>query len=48
MLSVLTDGQRDKEEYVRRYFANHDLGVALYRDTLNIPHANLADYLRTD
>ena len=48
MLSVLTDGDPDREAYTRKYFLEHDLNMAFYRDTLNIPHANLADFLRTD
>lgn len=48
MLSILTNGDEDKEKYLSDYFREHDLNLAFYRDTLGIPRGNLRDFLRTD
>lgn len=48
MLSVFTGGDPEREEFVKKYFSEHDLQMELYRSTLNIPKGNLKDYLCLD
>lgn len=47
MLSVRID-DKVTEEVVNSYFEAHNLENEIYRNTLNIPHPILANYLRTD
>lgn len=48
MLSIYTGNEPAKEEYLRDFFETHNLEDPAYRSTLNLPVANLADYLRLD
>lgn len=48
MLSIYTGNEPAKEEYLRDFFETHNLEDPSYRSTLNLPVANLADYLRLD
>lgn len=48
MLSIYTGNEPAKEEYLRDFFETHNLEDPAYRATLNLPVANLADYLRLD
>ena len=48
MLSAYVDDDSDKKAIVEKYFINHDLGMEMYRQSLDIPNPKLIDYLRLD